>query len=272
MPSLVLLHTNDMHGRLAAEAAARIRAEKSRDPNTLLVDAGDALRAGNLGVPLAGERVLRQMNAAGYDLMAAGNRETHLWPWALRAKLRQAAFPVLCANVTGPGVAPGDPVARTPAELRALAGSEALYRPYVIVRLPNGLRAGIFGLTVPMVTREMAARHFSSYLFTDPVETARDLVPLLARNADLVVGVLHLGLGRDCEIAREVPGIDLLVGGHTHDLLPEPVVVGRTVVLQAGSYARYLGRVEVSVEAAGVSVRSHLLELREMEGGAQRSG
>ncbi|HPT98874.1 MAG TPA: hypothetical protein PLU39_13485, partial [Armatimonadota bacterium] len=251
MPSLVLLHTNDMHGRLAAEAAARIRAEKSRDPNTLLVDAGDALRAGNLGVPLASETVLRHMNTAGYDLMAAGNRETHLWPWALRAKLRQAAFPVLCANVTGPGVAAGDPVARTPAELRALARSEALYRPYVIVRIPNNLRVGIFGLTVPMVTREMAARHFSSYLFRDPVETARDLVPLLARNADLVVGVLHLGLGRDCEIAREVPGIDLLVGGHTHDLLPEPVVVGRTVVLQAGSYARYLGRVEVSVEAAG---------------------
>ena len=269
MRSFVLLHTNDMHGRLSRSGAELIRDLKAAERNVLLVDAGDAVRAGNLGITLWGETVLDRMGDAGYDVMAAGNRETHLWGWAARAKTGRAQFPVLCANVAGPGAHAGQGVPVVPEAIRAYARDDILFRRSLVVRLPNGMRVALLGLTVPMVTRDMAASRVSQYLFHDPIEVARALVPVLTRQADMVVALTHLGLKRDRELALQVPGIQMIVGGHTHDLLGEPEYVNGTVILHAGCYARYVGRVEVTLENRRVSVRSRLIPLGRERGGTE---
>lgn len=247
-----LLHTGDLHGRLSPAAAARIRTEKVPTPDALWLDAGDAIHAGNLGVPVRSDATLARMAEAGCDAMVAGNRETHLWRWALRRKIGAAPFPVLCANVSERGGS-----ARHP-----------LYQEYLVTALPNGLRVAVFGLTVPMVTSSMAARHVSRYLFHDPIERARALVPALAARADLVIALTHLGLEADRVLARTVPGIHLIVGGHSHDLLSSPVEVNGVPILHAGSHARHLGRAEVSLQGGRARVEWTLIPLPGRDGGA----
>ncbi|MBI3945263.1 MAG: metallophosphoesterase [Armatimonadetes bacterium] len=269
MRVLTLLHTSDMHHRLTAEAAERLRALKARETRALLVDAGDAIRAGNLGITPWGERALEWMRLAGYDAMAVGNRETHPWSRAVRAKVGRASFPVLCANVSGPGVAEGSFEAVPVGDLPCFGRDRALYRSHVLAQLPGGLRVALFGLTVPMVRGTSAARWVGAYRFADPLETARRLVPLLAPRADLVVALTHLGLERDRELARQVDGMDVIVGGHSHSLPDEPERVNGTMILHAGHYARFVGKAEISLESRPVSVRWTRVPLGEARGGTQ---
>src|SRR5512138_3604661 len=99
MPSLTILHTGDLHNHLTAAGADVLRRLKAESPNTLLLDSGDAVSAGNLGVTPGGEPILRLMSETGYDAMAMGNRESHPTLRVLERKLSDAAFPVLGANV-----------------------------------------------------------------------------------------------------------------------------------------------------------------------------
>lgn len=260
-PSFTLLHTGDLHGRLTDAAAARIRQAKETAANVLLVDAGDALHAGNLGITPWGEAVLARMGHAGYDLMVAGNRETHLWQWAVRAKTGAAAFPILCANVVGRGAVDGPASALPPEALRAQVRPEVQYYWHLRVRLANGLTVAFFGLTVPMITATMPARRLSHYLFQDPIETARALVPTLSAQADVVIALTHLGLPADRALAASVPGIHLILGGHSHDLTEEPEQVNGVSILHAGAYAGYLGRAEVSLAGGRVVVRASRIPL-----------
>jgi len=94
-----LLHTNDFHNHLTVSQAAFINAQKQNYENVLLLDAGDAISAGNLGVRPGGEPILTLMSETGYDAMTLGNREFHVSDALLRAKIGKAKFPVLCANM-----------------------------------------------------------------------------------------------------------------------------------------------------------------------------
>ncbi len=96
---VVIFHTSDLHGVLREGAAEKLGALKRAHPGSLLLDAGDALRAGNLGFSPAGEPILRRMAEVGYDAMAMGNRESHPLRAALAQKLKDATFPVLSANL-----------------------------------------------------------------------------------------------------------------------------------------------------------------------------
>jgi len=135
MARCVILHTADFHNRLTPERAAKIKALKEAEPAALLLDAGDAVKAGNLAAQPGGEPTLRLMSEAGYDAMAMGNRESHPTRAVLRVKLRDARFPVLAANL----MAKRKPV---PAKVEE----------YIIIEsLPGDITVGVFGLA-PQVT------------------------------------------------------------------------------------------------------------------------
>ena len=102
----------------------------------------------------------------------------------------------------------------------------------------------------------MKVSRLSPFWFEDPISSAAEIVPLLREDSDLVIALTHIGLRRDLELAASVPGIDLVVGGHSHAVLDEPRVVGKTVILQAGSWGRHLGKAEITMPArSGDSVR-----------------
>ena len=95
----LILHTADFHNRLPPAAARQLARLKQDHPGSVLLDAGDAVAAGNLTFRLFGEPILRRMASIGYDAMAMGNRESHPSRPFLERKLRDASFPILAANL-----------------------------------------------------------------------------------------------------------------------------------------------------------------------------
>lgn len=240
MRSLVILHTNDMHNSLTPQKAQRIDERRRALTPSLLVDAGDAVSSGNITFHPGGEPVLDLMSGIGYDAMAVGNREFHFTAPGFHAKLSRARFPVLCANIRTRGPSTQLPVVPwvewTLAETRILA----------------------LALTVPMITERMKVRHASAYVFADPIATAAELVPHLRERCDLLICLSHLGLRMDRELAARVPGLDLIVGGHTHAALEHGELIDNTLIVQAGSHARFLGVVTVEWSGNVPKARAHL--------------
>lgn len=246
MSRLVILHTNDMHNVLArdeqraAQLMEMVEAERANPP-VLLLDAGDAIGAGNLTFNPAGEAILERMAAIGYHAMTIGNREFHLTEIGFTTKLNRARFPVLCANI------------------RARGNARLPVRSHLILETPVG-RVGIFGVTVPMITERMLSHRVSAYVFDDPIRVGAEMAERLRPQVDLLIALTHIGLKQDIELAKRAPQIDLIIGGHSHSVLEEPQREGRVAIVQAGSYARFLGRVEVDL-AGQTTISGRLLLL-----------
>jgi 5'-nucleotidase len=276
-----LLHTNDLQSRLLGFAPNRdatprpvgddatiggigrlatvVRGLRSRDPGaTLLVDAGDFMM-GTLFQTLAERSApeLRLMHRIGYDAVSIGNHEFDFGPGALAATVRaaqraDAAPPLLLAN------ARWDPAAPEDDDLAALA-AEGAVRPRLLLDR-GGVKVGVFGL---MGTHAASvSRRAAPVTFEEPAAAARrEVEALRAAGAELVVCLSHGGLrlldgewvGEDRDLAREAPGIDVIVSAHTHVAIPAPVREGRTLLVQAGSEGRFVGALDL--ELVGGEVR-----------------
>lgn len=248
MPDLIILHTNDLHGKMTDRAAEIIAREKASMPRCLLLDGGDAVSSGNIYYKPGGEPVLARMTHLGYDAMVMGNREFHFLEAGLKSKVKLAQFPILSAN---------------------LRGKDSKIPPAIqprITRNFDGLRVTVFGLTVPMITKRMKVSKFSPYWFEDPIETAAEIVPQMRSECDLLIALTHIGFRADKELAEAVPGIDLVVGGHSHTTLNEPVFAGDTAIVQAGWWGHYLGRTEITLTDGRPEIRTSLIDLREGAG------
>jgi 5'-nucleotidase len=282
---LAIVHTNDLHshllgfgpeldfspatvgddetvGGLARIATVIQQVRETRGERVFVLDAGDFLM-GSLFHTVSREEAgeLRLLGSLGYDGVTLGNHEFDLKPQGLAAILRAAkargpAPPILAANVLFDPQDPADD------ELEK-AFQEYGVQPYRMVQR-GGLRVGIFGL---MGKRAAEVAPFARPVkFRDIQETARDVVRLLREKekADLVICLSHSGLseagkGEDAELARKVPGIDVIVSGHTHTLLREPLRVGSTWIVQAGSYGRHVGILELEVNGGGNRMSSYRL-------------
>ena len=241
--TLNILHTNDFHNHLSRRQAEFIRETKRSLTNVLLLDAGDAVSAGNIGVRPGGEPILTLMSDIGYDAMTMGNREFHVADSLLRLKINKAEFPILCANI----------------RWREDRGEQLPVTSSTIAELPDGLKVGIFGLTVPMVTAKMSARMVSAFLFDDPIEIAQGEIRSLRSKVDVLIALTHIGAREDEHLAGLCPELDLIVGGHSHAVLTAPKLVGEVPVVQAGWFGHYLGHVELPfdgcVDRSGVQGR-----------------
>ena len=249
---LQIIHTNDFHNRLTQAAADRL-ADMKRElvaaGGGLLLDAGDAGGAGNLTFHSGGEPILEQMSRIGYDAMTVGNRDFHLTRSGFRCKLSRATFPILCANVyPTPMLSEAD--LSTAGYTSERTAELPVYR--AIVRETNGWRIVILGLTVPMITPQMLSRKVSAYVFEPPLRCAQRLVPLLRERytPDLLIALTHIGFSRDQELASTVPGIDLIIGGHSHTVLTEGMQVENTLIVQAGSHGSHFGHIEIEKSLA----------------------
>jgi 2',3'-cyclic-nucleotide 2'-phosphodiesterase (5'-nucleotidase family) len=219
---LTLIHTNDMHGRLLPPAAARLASLLAEHPGAVYLDAGDAVSAGNLGCRLSGEPILREMTRLGCRAMALGNRETHPRKEFFPKKIADAGFPVLCAN------------------LRARDGLPLPTVPHVVLAA-GPVTLGVFGLCLPMFTRDQWSAPLCDYYFADPLEAAREELLLLRGQVDMLCALTHLGYRRDLELAAACPGLDVIIGGHSHTELEAPDNSRGVPVLQARSHAMLCG-------------------------------
>lgn len=244
MAKCVFLLTGDFHGRLPDASAEIIRGLRGREENALLLDAGDAVEAGNLGPGRSDSPILAKMSAVGYDAMALGNRESHPLRKLLARKLAAAKFPVLSANMMAKRQPPPPQV-----------------KEFLLRQLANGVRVAIIGLTVPITAPQSWWSKVTDYVFDAPEKTAAGLVAKLRGQADLVVILSHCGIQSDRKLAG-IAGVDLVLGGHSHVELFE---TGEGApIFHSGYLGRKLGRVEVRWENGKVvKIESELLPLSE---------
>ena len=214
-----ILHTNDFHGTLTGAKVEAMRL--LRQENDLYFDTGDCVKAGNLAIPLKPEPVwplLRELDCTGSVI---GNRESQILETAFRKKIEGASHPVLCAN------------------MRRKDGSHPLLE---LIELGcKGVRIGVFGVMVPMVTERMATRAASAFLWDQPIATAIQMAQSLRSRCDLLIALTHIGNREDHKLANACPEIDLILGGHSHTVLTEPERIGNTWICQGGSHGRFAG-------------------------------
>lgn len=195
--------------------------EELRSKADLYFDTGDCVKAGNLAIPLRPEPVWPTLQALRCTASVIGNRESQVLEAAFWKKLEGAQHPVLCAN------------------MRRKDGTRPLNGTLEVEC--GGLRVGIFGVMVPMVTERMATRAASAFLWDPPISTAANLVAQMRDRCELLIALTHIGVREDRRLAESCPGIDLILGGHSHTILESPEQVGRTWICQGGSHGRFAG-------------------------------
>ncbi|MBO8161240.1 MAG: bifunctional UDP-sugar hydrolase/5'-nucleotidase [Thermosipho sp. (in: Bacteria)] len=244
---VTIFHINDTHGHAwpfseyhnpdiggFAVIASIINEEKAINPNVLFLHAGDI----NTGVPesdlLNALPDIFALNRMKLDAIAVGNHEFDKERAVLEYQMGIAKFPFLSANIYKDG--------------------KPFFTPYIIKNV-GGIKVAIFGLT----TEETAILEplFSSDLeFRNAIEVAKELVPELRKQADVVVALTHLGMGMEHagnyttseQLAAAVDGIDVIIDGHSHTKLEEAKVINNTIVVQAWEWGKIVGKLELDVE------------------------
>jgi 5'-nucleotidase len=293
---LLILHTNDLHSylmgfapeqdytplttgdddtrggiaRLAAAVASARAGAANEQRQVLLLDAGDFMMGTLfelLGTTQAPE--LKFLQQLQYDATTLGNHEFDWTPKGLAAILSAAQqggvkVPIVASNIQFSADDAGDD------DLEALATAGVIQKK--LVKTVGKLKVGFFGLlglNAAQVTPQAAPVTFelisdaASRMVTELRETDHvDLVVALSHS-----GIFQDGTGEDRDLAAAVPGIDVIVSGHTHDFLEQPVQVGNTLIVTAGSYGRYLGELSLTVTpsntaggAATVTLDDYTLE------------
>lgn len=267
---VVILHTNDLHSHLNgtgplmdyspeipgndetrggfARLATMIEQQRRALPpgaSLILVDAGDFTFGSAFASLSRSEGVeLRAMAQLGYSATTLGNHEMD-WSPAGIAEVIEAGLEdgsglsIVASNLVFSEEDDGDD------DLAALMGGKV--KTHEVVTLENGVAVGLFGLlgkgaiklspdSEPVTVRELA-------------EASEEMITALqGEGADVILALSHAGVtegdvkGEDEILAGDVDGITAIISGHTHTLMPEPAVVNDTVVVQAGNYGLYLGK------------------------------
>ena len=291
--TFTILHTNDLHSNLIglspaadytpfslnddatrggfarlATLIARRKVAREADGPVLILDAGDY----SMGTAFAaairetgGE--LQLLHRMGFDATTFGNHDFDLGPDGTAQSIAVAAqaqrLPaVVASNTTFEG---SEPVLDG---FKRLAKEGTLRRYTVIER--GGLRFGIFGVLGKEAMFYTGGA--APAKFTDPVETAKEMVKILreTEKVDVIIALSHGGMtkgadgkfidGEDVQLPKAVPGIDIVIGSHSHTELHEAIIVnGRTPVVQTGKYGENLGELVISLDGGKLTVESYKL-------------
>ena len=263
---ITLLGTTDLHGHIEpldyysnkpaqlglAKIATLIHQVRAEQPHVLLLDSGDTIQ----GTPLAyyfarkdtdrTNPMILAMNALGYDAAAVGNHEFNFGLDVLWKAKREARFPILAANIK-----------------QTYKAGPQRFEPYIIKQIA-GVRVAIVGFVTPAIPQWEIPADYTGYEFENIVDAARRVIPEVRKRADVIVVLAHSGLGPDpatgaggesydlpnenavLALAEQVPGIDVILFGHTHFELPERVVNG-VLLTQAKNWGASLARVDIDL-------------------------
>ena len=139
--------------------------------------------------------------------------------------------------------------------------SKPFAKPYVVKKV-DGVAVGILGLAYPKTPWTTAAKNVAEVEFQDPVPAVKHYLPKMRDDgAELVVVLSHLGLGGDKLLAKALEGIDVIVGGHSHNRMSKAEAVGSTLIVQAGAHCSDLGRLELTVERGRITAHTCTLTI-----------
>lgn len=224
-----------------AQAAADIRREVGG--HALLIDGGDTFQGSGPAAWSEGEVVVAPQRALGVDLGVPGNWEVVYGPPKMRSLLGAMNYPLIAANIVDE------------------ASGEPLF-PATLVREVGGIRFGFVGLADPDVPVRQAPAYSEGLRFLD-ASSIEPHVERLREEADVVVLLAHVGLARTIAIAEAIDGIDIVLSGDTHERRYEPIRRGDTFIVEPGSFASFLGRLDIElVPGERPRLDWELLELR----------
>jgi len=257
---LTVLYTNDLHAHFEphivpwvdktrkvggfANVAALVKKEKAANPHTVYFDAGDWFAGPYVSSLTKGEAVIDAMNHLGLDAACVGNHEfDYGWENALE-QFKKAKFPILNGNIF-------------------LKGTDKLHwnNPYII-KTVGGIRLGIIGLHQKFAFYDtVSAEMITGVEVRDEKVYLRKYVEELKSKTDLIVLLTHIGIPgtqsstgerdvprnheHDIELAKAVPGVDLMITGHPHSGLSEPINVNGTLIVSTDAYTIELGKLEI---------------------------
>jgi|AntRauMFilla1563_2_1112583.scaffolds.fasta_scaffold01475_6 5'-nucleotidase len=252
---ITILHTNDTHARIdpfpenagkyagmggIARRASLVKQFREQDPDLLLLDSGDIFQGTPYFNFFGGELDLKLMSEMGYDASTIGNHEFDNGLEGFINVVEHAKFPFVVSNYNA----------------RGTSWNPHLQAYHIIER--KGIKIGIFGLGIELKGLVLP-KMYEGIVYRDPVVLAQSMVRSLREynNCDLVICLSHLGYKysdpdrvSDSVVAAKVPGIDLILGGHTHTFMDEPDVFthedgSKTYIHQVGFGGIRLGKIEV---------------------------
>lgn len=238
-----VLHFNDFHAQIkpfkkhykdeqkvggVAHLVTKIKQLKNK--KTMVLLAGDAFQGTPFSTVFKGEATFRALNGH-LDAMILGNHEFDYGQDNLRKRIKAADFPVINGNVY------------------TKDGKPFTDKAYMIKKIGKA-KIGIFGL----VTKETAVtthpKNVKGLVFKNEIPRAKELVKKLkAEGATVIIALTHLGFEDDKKLAKNVAGIDVIIGGHSHTVLKNGYKVNSTLIAQAGYSGMYLGKVDISVDS-----------------------
>ena len=273
---VTIMHTNDMHSKFVASPNADYSPGSTGDDSTIGGIARIATKMGEvrtdmdiLGIPvlaldggdfsmgtlfhlLRGEAEMGMMNYLGYDAVTLGNHEFDLLPTgAASAVGYRDGIRVVATNLEVL-----DDLDPWGAAIQALIDSGDIL-PWTTQVLPNGLKVGYFGIMGESAWEDVNKPYGEEAYpvgMRDRFIAAEEAVTYLrdTEGVDIVICLSHSGVnepeywtGEDVDLAGAVPGIDVIISGHTHTLIPTPVTVGTTTIVQAKAYTQRLGVLEL---------------------------
>jgi 2',3'-cyclic-nucleotide 2'-phosphodiesterase (5'-nucleotidase family) len=221
-----IYHTSDLHDHRGF--VARLRELREREPG-LLFDCGDSLR-GSQTVYHRDEPMIAEIDAAGYDAQAIGNREFHYLFGLLRARSQRMQHPLVCTNLLDTKNRPL-PFARS------------------LVFDRDGTRVHVLGLLIMQYPVGSFWERVFGWRFLDPWDAIEPYASQIPDGEALVV-LSHVGLSLDRQLAERVPRIDIILGGHSHDTLEQPDVVAGVPIVHTGAYGNNVSRSRLAYEAS----------------------
>ena len=255
--TISIMHTNDLHCHIEpfsggndntnskgglARISEMVKRTKAENPNTLLFDAGDMFQGTPYYNYFKGELMLKIMSATGYDAGTLGNHEFDDGLEGILDSLPSAKFPLINSNYDFSNT--------------KLAGKFPRYKVFKKDRI----KIGVYGLGIELKGL-VSDKNFGNTIYNDPLKTALEMESFLKNDnqCDLVVCLSHLGLSyrenkiSDMVLATETSMTDLIIGGHTHTFLEEPIIeknkAGNRIIVNHASWGgQILGKIDFVFE------------------------
>lgn len=250
---ITLLHTNDIHSRIdpfptndkynagkggVANLASLINYVRTHEQNIVLLDAGDQFQGTPYFNRYSGEVEMKLLSHLGYDAITIGNHEFDKGVDNLLTQYNKVDLSVLSANYIFPE-----------------NWNDRVEKFKILEK--GGIKIGVFGIGIDPEGL-IAEKNFKGVRFLDPLKTASEMSDFLSveKKCDLVVALTHHGVDKDIAMGKAIANIDIIIGGHSHTYLKDPMVIEnkygqRVIISQAGYGGLYLGRIDIWFDKNG---------------------
>ncbi len=267
LKKLTLLHTNDLHGDFLEDEedgkkvggismlSGYVNKVRSEEPNTLFVIAGDMFRGSIIDSEYQGLSTIELMNLISPDVVSLGNHEVDYGLTHLMFIEKCASFPIICSN------------------FRIKSNDASLFEPFRIIEI-DGMKILFIGiLTKEVLPSIKDGGLISSFLdITDPAaEIGRICNSYNAMDIDFTVLMTHIGIEEDKLLAAQLDpawGVDLIIGGHSHTVTPEPLVVNGIPIVQVGMGTDRIGRFDITIDTDSNSIADYSWQIVPIESGS----